>query len=221
MAGRGGKGRGRGRGGGGMAVYDLMRSNAEDLGIDEKGITMGQQPPPIWPEIEGGMPALIPMTQDDRNQIEVQRRITKRIRDSPYFLKDVKKIPEIIRWSDRHSVRDVNYEKFHQAIASSSKCMPPECLDVNGTKRSALHSATLKRLRTNSLSERELQALAEIEGKMPVEGRSDTLKRVDQSDEPDFDNDAAEDEFAQDYVEDHYASDDDDGGNDSGNEPVL
>jgi hypothetical protein len=223
MSGKGGKGRGRGRGGGGnMAVHDLLRSNAEDLGIEhDRGSSLGQQPPPVWPEIEGGIPALLPMTQHDRDQIEIQRRITKRIRDSPYFLKDVKKVPDVIRWSDRHSVRDVKYEKFHQAIASSSKCMPPELLDVNGSKSSLSNSDVKKRFRTNSLSEKELQALAEIEGKLPA-GRSEQETKRSGSDEEGQDENAAEDEFDQDYLENHYESaDDDDGGNDSGGESYL
>lgn len=117
MAGRGkGKGgKGKGGKGSGMMVHDLIRANAEDMGMDQRGMASG--PPPLWPEIEGGIPSLMPMTEEDRMLVEKERSLTKRMRESPYYIDGDKQLEyRIPRWSDRNRV-SLNKHEILQAVS--------------------------------------------------------------------------------------------------------
>jgi len=215
MAGRG-RGKGKGRGGN-LAMSDLMRSNAEDLGVDERG--MGQEPPPpLWPEIEGGMPALLPMTEEDRAVIERQRRQVKRMQESPYFLEDAKVGPDVLRWGDRDRTSNKGQEVLGRLLATSTPFVPPEL--VAATKRRAVGSVGKKRRgRASSLSEKELRALEEIEGKAPMGGEGGAGGRGeggegDGGEGYEEGQDDEEEGFDQDYLENHFESDKDDGDDD-------
>ena len=220
MAGRG-RGKGKGRGGNTM-MQDLMRSNAEDLGIDDRGMGPArEEPPPLWPPIEGGMPALTPMTEMDKRLIDLQRRQLKRIRESPYHMRDATQFTTVMKWSDRNRGGGKHHEALLvEALSSSAKYAPPELISsggrgMNGSGARGGGPGGKRRARASSLSEKELRALEEKEGLLGGDGER-TAREAGDAPAWGDDNEYGEeegDEFDQDYLENHYdsAGDDDDG----------
>mmetsp|Transcript_24587 Transcript_24587/g.55402 ORF Transcript_24587/g.55402 Transcript_24587/m.55402 type:complete len:212 (+) Transcript_24587:26-661(+) len=204
MAGRG-RGKGKGKP---SALQDLLRSNADDLDVDQSSFGgRGQAPPKLWPDVLGGLPdiaSVMPMTAEDREAIERARRLCKRLRDSPYFLQSEAKVPDVLRWSNRCVDRHSRAEALRAELVTSTKFMPPEVMDAGGRKKS--RAATV---RSNSLS-----ALEDREGKV---GQADAAKGEDDDGENDVRDDVSD--GAGDFDAGHSDSEgresgDDDGGDD-------
>jgi len=207
---------------GGGHCQDLMRQQSEDLGTEERH--MGPEPPPpLWPEIEGGMPSLVPMTSTDHAIIARQRAQAKRAREAPYYMVDAAAQPEVMRWSDRQRGAAQGRLALSKALASSARFVPPELL-ASGNKSAKSGGQVQRRGRSSSLSGKELKALEEIEGAQgegaqggpggPNKGQegeagADAEETIDEAEDEAFDAD---------YVENHYdsAGEDDDGGDDGG-----
>ena len=81
-----------------MALHDILQANAEDMGITGQDMQQGAQgsrpPPPLWNEMlgDGDPPQLQPLTEMDGALIERQRRLVKRMGETPYYLLDEKKV---------------------------------------------------------------------------------------------------------------------------------
>ena len=111
-------------------LNDLYRANAEDMGHEMQGKSGQFDAPPASAlplMMEGEMPELKPLTDEDRALIQWQRRSVKRMSEAPYFLVDEKKVPEIVRWSDLR-LRNKSQGTLVQELAKSAKCAPPELL---------------------------------------------------------------------------------------------
>jgi len=195
-----------------------MRQQSEDLGTEERN--MGPEPPPpLWPEIEGGMPSLVPMTSTDHAIIARQRAQAKRAREAPYYMVDAAAQPEVMRWSDRQRGAAQGRLALSKALASSARFVPPELL-ASGNKSAKSGGLKERRGRSSSLSGKELRALEEIEGAQGEgaqggPGGPNNGREGEAGAEADETIDEAEDEaFDADYVENHYdsAGEDDDGG---------
>ena len=154
------------------------------------------------------MPELLPMTDEDRQLIERQRRQAKRMRASAYWVADAKRLPEVLKWSDRHLVNQEGAEKrLAKALTSSSRFVPPELLaSGNGKQRG---NTRAKR----ALSAKELKALEESEGR---EGEGGGGEKKDDEDDlrEDDGEDAGDDNL--DYGNAYDSAGDDDPDDDGG-----
>ena len=165
---------------------------------------------------------MMPITERDKNIIERRRRITNKIRASPYHIKETTKEPDIVRWSDYIKPKDSNFEALEARLASSAGYMPPE-LTERGTGRK---SAGAKRTRGLSLNDQELAELAEIERKGgsggDKAGGSARPRGASVTEETDIAEAEEPDEgFDQDYLVDHYDSAGDDGDDDGGGDEAF
>lgn len=200
-------GRGRGRGRGSNPLFDFYEANREAVG------DLNNEAPATWPEIAGGIPALSAMSQADVQLIKTMRRHEKRVRESPYYMSDgATRAPQMSRWSTRHQgAADTSEEKLSAALATSRPLVPPELFGAGSGS-----SAAKKAKKGAALSAKELEALEKIEQSALSRGAAGAGEAVGAYEEGDDDGGEASD-ADQDYVENHYASEnEDDGGDDDG-----
>mmetsp|Transcript_57946 Transcript_57946/g.99801 ORF Transcript_57946/g.99801 Transcript_57946/m.99801 type:complete len:207 (+) Transcript_57946:145-765(+) len=198
MAGRG-RGRGRGRGGN-NALMDFYEANREEIG------DISSEAPSTWPEIKGGIPALVPLTIADVQLIKTMRRHEKRIRESPFFTTGSTRGPEVQRWSNRLKRSDEETAGIlDAALEISRELAPPELFAIGDFSK--------KKRRGAGMSAKELEALEKNETTATSGGGAPGSEAVGAYEDGDDDGGEASD-ADQDYVENHYASDDNDVGDD-------
>lgn len=214
---RGGRGRG-GRGGRGGAVsvtQDLVRDNLEDLGIDQRQIVDGSKPIPLFPNIAMQGPSKL--TEDDIFCVLKMREITNRFQTSPYFQTRKTEEKDIKRYSDKYgSTKDELsvLDCINSSFEDSARYIPCELLDGNliggriaGTM-TAVDGSSLKKLQR--LEQQELDGgggrLKTAEEKKDGGGGSDNDLEDEMENEQELDDD---------YGVDHYASDNDNSGDDA------
>lgn len=200
-----------------MALQDLIQRTREDTGSEGP---RGKEPPSLWPEIVGGIPGVMPITEDESFKINKMRELIKRMQGSPYYLEEMRTKTDVFRWSDRNNKHDKErHEMLLDHLAESAPCAPPELFAENLLEGRNLGGIDLtlqpgKRRRTVSYEETRLKALEEHEGKAPT-GQAGEEETVDRVEDPEDD-----DEFAADYAKDYYESDGDND-NSGDDEPVF
>eukprot|EP01041_Mallomonas_annulata_P005283 gene5283-10573_t len=211
---RGGRGGGRGgRFGRGSVTQDLVRDNMEDLGLDQRQMMSELGPPPLYPPISMQGPCRL--SEDDLFCVQKMRDITHRFQSSPYHLVRKQEAKDIQRYSDQHRTSATKKVGLLDCINTSTddaaKYIPFELLDgggamggrIAGTMTAASDAA--KRKDESAFLKLEQQERAGAGG--AAQARTNADGKEDGSDN--------ELELDADYGVDHYASDNDNSGDDA------
>ena len=198
----------------------MARARENDSGPE--GSTAQNAPPPLWPEIEAGIPCLLKLDTKDEFRINKMRTMQRRMKASPCHLENEAPVKDVIRWSERHrrSGRG-KHESLLDSLAAGARWFPLDLLSRNALEGRVPEGVDLssmprsKRARTNSFEEKRIRALEDRETKAPSKQEEPQPEDVATELPPEEEGD----EFDQDYTKDYYDSaGEGDSGGDSGND---